>query len=158
MAASDWPSYAFFCWPSLWHFVFFSFCACIFWWLTSASQWRYRGKVEKIWGRCCLSWRCGDAWLTNSLLASLTRFFKTTLAAPPSSLFVDYNFLPKCISELCLSLSPHNFAVVSTFARPQVGSDCISASLSNFLSKHRNHSSQGKLIKEPYVDHEGSKC
>ena len=59
-------------------------------------------KVEKIWGRRCWSWRCGDAWLTNYLLASLTCFLKTTLAAPPSSLFVDYNFLPKCISEFCL--------------------------------------------------------
>ena len=152
MAASDWPSYCLF----LLAFTFF--CACIFWWLAPASQWRYRGKVEKIWGRRCLSWRCGDAWLTNSLLASLTRFLKTTLAAPPSPLFVDYNFLPKCIYQSFVSLSPHNFAIVCSFARPQVGSDCISASLSNFLSKQRNHSSQGKLIEELYIDEEGSKC
>ena len=57
-----------------------------------------------------------------------------------------------------VSLSPHNFAIVSTFARPQVGSDCISASLSNFLFKQRNHSSQGNLIEELYIDEEGSKC
>ena len=33
-------------------------------------------------------------------------------------------------------LSPHNFAIVSTFARPQVGSDCISASLSLYLTSY----------------------
>ena len=57
-----------------------------------------------------------------------------------------------------VSLSPHNFAIVCSFARPQVGSYCISASLSNFLFKQRNHSSQGKLIEELHRDEEGSKC
>ena len=47
-------------------------------------------------------WWC----LTDQLpVGILTCFLKTTLAAPPSSLFVDYNFLPKCISEFCLSVS-----------------------------------------------------